>query len=69
MSNLVSEFTSQIRALSIDNQSLRENLSSLEEMKAIENEKRKKVHLSDQPDYEDRVRSLLIDLEEMSKNN
>lgn len=69
MSNLVSEFTSQIRALSIDNQSLRENLSSLEEMKAIENEKRKKVHLSDQPDYEDRVRSLLIDLEQMSKNN
>ena len=69
MSNLVSEFTSQIRALSIDNQSLRENLSNLEEIKAIENEKRKKVHLSDQPDYEDRVRSLLIDLEEMSKNN
>lgn len=69
MSNLVSEFTSQIRALSIDNQSLRENISNLEEIKAIENEKRKKVHLSDQPDYEDRVRSLLIDLEEMSKNN
>ena len=69
MSNLVSELTSQIRALSIDNQSLRENLSNLEEIKAIENEKRKKVHLSDQPDYEDRVRSLLIDLEEMSKNN
>ena len=69
MSNLVSEFTSQIRALSIDNQSLRENLSNLEEIKAIENEKRKKVHLSDQPDYEDRVRSLLIDLEQMSKNN
>ena len=69
MSNLVSEFASQIRALSIDNQSLRENLSNLEEIKAIENEKRKKVHLSDQPDYEDRVRSLLIDLEEMSKNN
>jgi hypothetical protein len=69
MSNLVSEFTSQIRALSIDNQSLREKLSYLEEVKAIENEKRKKVHLSDQPDYEDRVRSLLIDLEQMSKNN
>jgi regulator of replication initiation timing len=69
MSNLVSEFTSQIRALSIDNQSLREKLSNLEEIKAIENEKRKKVHLSDQPDYEDRVRSLLIDLEQMSKNN
>lgn len=69
MSNLVSELTSQIRALSIDNQSLRENLSNLEEIKAIENEKRKKVHLSDQPDYEDRVRSLLIDLEQMSKNN
>ena len=69
MSNLVSELTNQIRALSIDNQSLREKLSNLEEIKAIENEKRKKVHLSDQPDYEDRVRSLLIDLEEMSKNN
>ena len=69
MSNLVSELTSQIRALSIDNQSLREKLSNLEEIKAIENEKRKKVHLSDQPDYEDRVRSLLIDLEQMSKNN
>jgi hypothetical protein len=69
MSNLVSDFTSQIRALSIDNQSLREKLSYLEEVKAIENEKRKKVHLSDQPDYEDRVRSLLIDLEQMSKNN
>lgn len=69
MSNLVSEFTSQIRALSMDNQSLREKLSNLEEIKAIENEKRKKVHLSDQPDYEDRVRSLLIDLEQMSKNN
>ena len=69
MSNLVSELNSQIRALSIDNQSLREKLSNLEEIKAIENEKRKKVHLSDQPDYEDRVRSLLIDLEQMSKNN
>jgi hypothetical protein len=69
MSNLVSDFTSQIRALSIDNQSLREKISNLEEIKAIENEKRKKVHLSDQPDYEDRVRSLLIDLEQMSKNN
>jgi len=69
MSNLASEFTSQIRVLSVDNQSLREKLSNLEEILAIEDEKRKKVHLSDQPDYEDRVRSLLIDLEQMSKNN
>ncbi len=28
---------------------------------------RRKVHLVDQPDYEDRVRALLLDMEEMTK--
>lgn len=32
-----------------------------------DNVERKRVHLVDQPDYEDRVRALLLDMEEMTK--
>ena len=48
---------------------LRNELVMHEERQMKENETKKKVFLTDQPDYEDRVRGLLIEMENMNKQH
>ena len=66
---LIGEFNTQVKAFQSENQILRDQIAQLEQKIDRENEARKRVYLIDQPDYEDRVRSLLTELEHMSKQN
>lgn len=66
---MIEDFNHQLKGMSQENQALRNELVMHEERQIRENETKKKVFLTDQPDYEDRVRGLLKEMENMNKQH